>query len=189
MNNIILLLCLILIKLAKCDDQSHQFDMDNSNQMNMSGDMTQFSKQMFRSSQYLYSLNVTLFKNINLYNSYIIVLDRKSKYWAKLISKEETDENSILNPNAAIDLDRKNNELMDLMEIIELDELISKFKPGMNDGGINVNKTKTPSLISSNQHNSKSRNSILTAVLNNFDNSYKNKKKFQKTNFFHSVWG
>ena len=105
-----------------------------------------------------------------------------------MISKEETDENSILNPNAAIDLDRKNNELMDLMEIIELDELISKFKPG-NDGGRNVNKTKTPSLISSNQHNSKSRNSILTAVLNNFDNSYKNKKKFQKTNFFHSVWG
>jgi hypothetical protein len=50
MKNIILLLCLILIKLTKCDDQSHQFDMDNSNQMNMSGDMTQFSKQMFRSS-------------------------------------------------------------------------------------------------------------------------------------------
>jgi hypothetical protein len=105
-----------------------------------------------------------------------------------LISKEEMDDNNnILTPRVMNnnDLDRKNKELLDLIEIIELDELISKFKPGTNNSQINNNIKLTSSNM---QQNAKSKNSILTAVLNNFDNGNK-KKKFLKTNFFHSVWG
>jgi hypothetical protein len=96
-----------------------------------------------------------------------------------LVSKdEETDDVSSLISNGNY-LDRKNKELLDLIEIIELDELISKFKPGATNNKITN---------SNQQQNSKIKNSILTAILNNFENTNK-KKKFLKTNFFHSIWG